>query len=158
MSSHDNRGVRALFKELDQRHFAGNLTLTGFRVNVRNLLAGEVETYDHPDGSRDNFLIEEDNLRGAMIFEARLILVNRHDRVLLAPGRDPAVELRNTLLHEMAHAAVDLARPLRRGADPHGRRFVRQLRRLEAAGESSLREQVRFYSMTPFRRLLASVL
>jgi hypothetical protein len=28
----------------------------------------------------------------------------------------------------MAHASVDLARPLRKGADPHGRRFVVQLR------------------------------
>jgi hypothetical protein len=158
MSSHDNRRVRALFKELDQRHFAGNLTLTGFRVNVCNLMAGEVETYIHPDGSQDSFLIEEDNLRGVMIFEGRLILVSHHDQALLPSGRDPAVELRNTLLHEMAHAAVDLARPLRKGADPHGRRFVLQLRRLEAAGESSLREQVRFYSMTPFCRLLASLL
>jgi hypothetical protein len=109
-------------------------------------------------GSRDSFLIEEDNLRGVMIFEGRLILVSAHYRALLPPGRDPAVELRNNLLHEMQHAAVDLARPLRKGADSHSRRFLLQLRKLEAAGESSLRDQVRFYSLTPFCRLLASLL
>jgi len=54
------------------------------------------------------------------------------------PTADTLSALRPTLLHEIAHAAVDLDRPLRKGADDHGRRFLRELRRLVAAGEECL--------------------
>jgi hypothetical protein len=157
MSNNDDFVVQGLFRELDQRHFAGRLTRARFRVRMCHLVAGQIEHYNLPNGSRGAYRIEDDGLLGVMVFGARLILVNYHDRESVPRGRDPDVELRNTLLHEMSHAALELERPLRRGADEHGRRFVQQMRRLVAAGESSLREHVRFYSICPLGRLLAEI-
>jgi hypothetical protein len=85
-----------------------------------------------------------------------MILVDHHHSERLAERgiSDPAGTFRKSLLHEMARAAVDLDRPLRKGSDGHGRRFVQKLRGLVAAGETNLRDQVQFYSMDQLTRML----
>ena len=146
MSNQDNTispldsisSVRAFFVELDRRHFAGRLVAAGYQVDVRNLKPGERGYYFAPDGTLRAVKIEE-QIAGICVSASRLILIHHHD--------DP-VEFRGTLLHEMAHAAVELDKPLWKGADQHGRRFVGELRRLRRAGEECLINQVRFYSLS----------
>jgi hypothetical protein len=112
----------ALFIDLDIRYFGGCLRAAGYDVDMRNLdkPAGTVEYFCTPDGKLHATTIEGPTL-GICIAAQRMILIHYHDGLEM---------LRDTLLHEMAHAAVDLGKPLRKGADPHGRRFVRELRRL----------------------------
>jgi hypothetical protein len=109
-----------LLVELDRRYFDGRLTAAGYRFDVRNLdKPGELEFYVAPDGA---FKIEDDGILGTCISETWRIFIDHHD--------DRVQEFRPTLLHEMAHAAVDLDRPLRPGADQHGRRFLLEPQRL----------------------------
>jgi hypothetical protein len=139
--------VRVLFAELDAGYFDSRLARAGFRVEMRNLDKVGLEYYAGPDGTLRATRIEG-AAGGVCIQAARLILVDHHTAERLGPDLDPDLELRRTLLHEMVHAAVELNRPLRKGADEHGRRFVNELRRLVRAGERCLRDEVRFYSLS----------
>jgi hypothetical protein len=77
--------IEALFAELDSRHFAGRLIRAGFRIDQRNLgKPGAVEFYTRSDGSMGSYRIGDDGILGAMIFAARLILIDHHDPERLA--------------------------------------------------------------------------
>jgi hypothetical protein len=109
---------QALFHELDQKYFAGRLIGARYRAEQRKLdkVCGAQEYYLGLDGDMHATALEE-GILGKCVEAQHVIFVGFHD-------------VRNTLLHEMCHAIVDLDRPLPKGADKHGRRFVHQLQRI----------------------------
>jgi hypothetical protein len=113
--------VISLFRELDRRHYARRLISAGCRVTF-----GHVTALAH-------FLGSSEDVAGWYIPESHLILLEKDG--------DHPDGLRATLLHEMAHASVDLDRPLSNRESPHGSRFMRELGRLYYAGESCLEHQ-----------------
>ena len=109
--------LRELFADLDRQYFDGRLSAANITIGAVNLdKPGELEFYTMPDGSLRAFKIDDDGILGIYIHEIRRMFFDHHD-----DGREQ--EFRPTLLHEMAHAAVELNRPLRKGEDDHGRRF-----------------------------------
>ncbi len=90
-------------------------------------------------------------LDGACLHAFREIIVGK----AVAQCRSKEM-IRRTLLHEIAHAANSSAPDLKPGADGHGPRFFRELKRLHRRGEESLRAQVAFYALPLRKRNLVS--
>jgi len=111
--------VLPLFAELDRKHYAGALTAAGYRVSLVQV-AGLMEAV---------FACDED-VAGWCLTSHRLILIDKDG--------DHQGGVRATLLHEMAHAKVDLDRPLSRRESPHGGRFWDEIGHLIGAGEECL--------------------
>lgn len=102
--------VKELFFELDRLHFSGGIGAAGWRIRCEPLRNG---------------------LFGLASGGARLITIGEAN---LGDGQ----LLRETLLHEMIHAYLYLTNdPSHRGSNnSHGAAFLRELRRLQAAGET----------------------
>jgi hypothetical protein len=133
-----------LFRELDDRHFGGMLTAKGWLVGIHDLSkeaddcimvkrpgAAGAWAYCRVRGDADGFTMPP---------PSRLILIDQ--------DLDPGVArfagwIRQTLLHEMAHAAVGetskTLKPVRRQGPhrSHGRRFLAELKRLVAGGRTN---------------------
>jgi hypothetical protein len=78
------------------------------------------------------------NLRGLCVGERRVILIEQTLK---------GDQLRRTLLHEMCHIGDH-------GANAHGPRFLRKVRRLGRLGETALEEDIEQYDGTETRRRL----
>jgi hypothetical protein len=97
---------RGLFEELDLLHFAGKLDPAGYQVEFTSLPPGQV---------------------GRCLPHERLIQIN-------ADIRSPS-QIREVMLHEMVHGAVDLERPVSKKEGYHGKRFWLEMERLYLKGE-----------------------
>jgi hypothetical protein len=121
--------IQNIFAALDQRHFGSKLCKAGYRAEI-----AWVDRTREPDDYRQRGYGE--NI-GRCLAELRLIQID-------LSVRDPN-EARETILHEMVHASVELDRPLRKNEDQHGTRFWRELERVYLDGEWLLEEEVFFY-------------
>jgi len=143
-----------LFRELDDRHFGGMLTARGWLVGIHDL----------SKESDDFIVVKRPGAAGAWAY-CRRIPIDADGFTMPPPWRliligqhlDPGVTrfagwIRQTVLHEIAHAAVSetskTIKPLERQGPhgSHGRRFLAELKRLVAGGERTLREEVLFLS------------
>ena len=127
----------AVFKLLDDLHFNGRLRESGWKIASGLLHRGngrfvrcEPDSYAY---------VLHKRIWGLTMPKARMILV---DSRLLAEA--PA--LRMVLLHEMVHAQVMTTQGNRTPKSAHGRRFIKELRRIARRGEECLNSEVRFYA------------
>ncbi len=125
------------FQSLDDLHFDGLLRRSGWRIKCGCLHDGTMP-----------FLKLEGDLYAYALHQCVWGVTMPHAQTIVLDHRllDEEPALRIVLLHEMAHAKVMTfdRRHTRRNA--HGRRFVRELRRLLERGEECLRPEVDFYA------------
>jgi len=105
-----------------------------------------------PDGTPDLVRFPSStkkHLSGVCAHEFRQVILAKD--LAQCPAKDL---IRDTLLHEMAHAVCKPAKP---GEPGHGPDFVREIKRLVERGETRLRAEAVFYAI-PFqkRRLLGT--
>lgn len=124
----NDQSLTRLFSELDGRHFDGRLTAAGCRALAKN-----------PESLHELLTGADGKGIGGFFYPSSppLIVIDYRPHRLRAGGGARAV-----LLHEMAHAAVHLARPLRPRDDRHGPRFLHEMVRLYVAGEVCLKTQI----------------
>lgn len=134
--------LNRLFQDLDDAHFEGRLVRSGWQV-----VAGQL----HDDGrglescANLSSYVLHDHIWGATIYDKRTIVV---DWRLLKKGP----QLRLVLLHEMAHANLMRSSGRTRRENPHGARFVKELRRIRSQGEECLRSEIAHYVGRPGRQ------
>jgi hypothetical protein len=129
--------LRAVFQNIDDLHFDGLLKRCGWRIKSGCLHDDTGPLLKH-EGDVASYVFHQ-SVWGLTMHHARTIVL---DHRLL--NEEPA--LRMVLLHEMVHAKLTTLGSGRKRCNPHGRRFVQELRRLLDSGEECLRSEVKFYA------------
>jgi hypothetical protein len=125
-----------LFGLLDNLHFDSRLVRRGWRV-VTGRLHGTNEPIAPSQRNAVRYALH-DRIWAITIYDGRTIVVDR--RLLKKPS-----ELRLVILHEMAHANLEPAKPGKRLKNAHGAKFIRELHRLLNRGETCLEREIAYY-------------
>jgi hypothetical protein len=142
--------LSAFFKVLDDLHFDGLLSRNGWRIRSGCLHSGR-RAVPIREGEIDAYTFHA-RVWGLTIRSSKIIVLD--DRLL---NEAPAVRV--VLLHEMLHARVMTLSAAPQRCDPHGRRFVQELRRLVDRGEECLKPEICYYTqrMAGKRKATAAV-
>jgi hypothetical protein len=128
----DSESVSALFRNLDDLHFASRLQQAQWQIWFGLLHRPE-------EKAEARLRVLHDKVWGCTLPAKRLIILD--SRLL---GSEPA--LRIVLLHEMVHAKTANKASWYSFADLHGEQFLMELKRLRREGEEHLQREIRYYS------------
>jgi hypothetical protein len=131
------RDLSTVFKVLDDLHFDGLLRRNGWRISSGCL-----------HGGKRSVPIREGEIYASAFHEHVWGMAVRSSKIIVLDHRllDEGPAVRMVLLHEMLHARLMTLRTGHRRDNPHGRRFVQELRHLVNCGEECLKPEVHYYT------------